>query len=601
MKQILLLLLFTAALLGSDIVEEFFDAAIALEKRALDQNLSSDVLEETLEEEDALFKHFFDDFITMESEGQLEQNPYRSELFRLNRRLKANQQRGNANAVMRDELNVAALALKQNVRTSMHEVAQATSLASFKAFEKRLQQIIVSRHEKEPDLDLEKFAFAEAATDPDAMVRSIQENLDEYRYLQNIHNNLSAELIENAQRVYKAGVVSRYGILSLAVKINDSRMGKTMDPYLEYVFLSSAKLLFIMAILVLLYLLRKITIFTMRRLLHLLNIHEEDISYIVAKTVRPFTMIVILIGSELVYLVSSELSGMEWLFTLYNIVYVLMASFLIYRLGNAIAVIKMEQLERTTILRNEVINLGLKMMNGLVGLTALILILNLLDVNLTAVLSGLGIGGVAVALAAKDTIANFFGSVSILLSDLFEQGDWIAVENMEGTVVEIGLRATTLRTFDNALISIPNFRLADNGIKNWSRRTMGRRIKMKIGLTYESDMQSVRKAIVELREMLQNHPGIATEQTEYLSSDRQMKLVSKEDLKGIKRLVMVYLDEFGSSSIDIMLYCFSRSVVWGEWHEVKEDVLFRIAEIVRANGLAFAYPTMTIHQAEIKA
>ena len=168
----------------------------------------------------------------------------------------------------------------------------------------------------------------------------------------------------------------------------------------------------------------------------------------------------------------------------------------------------------------------------------------------------------------------------------------------KGTVVEIGLRATTIRTFDNALIAIPNYRLADNGIKNWSRRTMGRRIKMKIGVTYESDMEKIKKAIAEIRVMLQNHPGIVTEGTEYMSSERQMKLVSKEDLKGIKRLIMVYLDEFGSSSIDILVYCFSRSVIWSEWQEVKEDVLFKIAEILKANDLAFAYPTMMIHQAD---
>jgi MscS family membrane protein len=275
-----------------------------------------------------------------------------------------------------------------------------------------------------------------------------------------------------------------------------------------------------------------------------------------------------------------------------------MVSFFIYRLGNAIAVVKMEQLQRNKRIRDEVVNLGLKVMNGLVGLLALILILNMLDVNLTAILSGLGIGGVAVAFAAKDTLANFFGSVSILLSELFEQGDWIAIDDMEGTVVEIGLRATTIRTFDNALVAIPNIKLADNGIKNWSRRTMGRRIKMQIGVTYESEMENVKKAIAEIREMLQNHPGIATEKTEYMSSERQMKLVSKEDLKGIKRMIMVYLDEFGSSSIDILVYCFSRSVVWNEWHEVKEDVMFKIADILKANNLEFAYPTMMIHQAD---
>ena len=171
---------------------------------------------------------------------------------------------------------------------------------------------------------------------------------------------------------------------------------------------------------------------------------------------------------------------------------------------------------------------------------------------------------------------------------------------MEGHVVEIGLRATTIRTFDNALIAIPNFKLADNDVKNWSRRMMGRRIKMSIGVTYESDMDDIKKALEEIREMLQEHPLLMSEKTEYMNTERQMKLVSKEDLKGIKRQIMVFLDAFESSSINILVYCFSRSVVWNDWHEAKQDVMFKIAEILKRNNLEFAYPTMMIHQAHLE-
>ena len=601
MKQTLLLLLLTLSLLGNDFFDDFFTKQTELQTQLQDQNLSSETLEEILVEEDRLFNQFFVDYITKDKkEGGLEQDLYSKEIFRLKRRMQANSQRGNTLAITRDELKLATLALKQNIWSSMGQVVQATKLDSYEAFADRLQEIIEKRHEKEPSIDLQKYAFVSKIADPDPLIRSIGANLDEYRYIQNIHNNLSAELIENAKQVYKAGAVYRYGILSLAVIISDSDTARAIDPYLGYVYLSSAKLVYITAILLLIYAVGKTVVFVLRRLLYLVSSEEEDIWYVFEQTSRPFTVLVIILASELVFTVYSGFSDVSWIITLYNIAYVFLASFLVYRLGNAIAVVKMEQLHSNKFFRNEVINLGLKVLNGLVALTALIIILKLLNVNLTAILSGLGIGGVAVAFAAKDTIANFFGSVSILLTDLFEQGDWIAVDNMEGTVVEIGLRATTLRTFDNALIAIPNYRLADNGIKNWSRRTMGRRIKMKIGVTYESDMEDIKKAIAEIREMLQNHPGIVTEGTEYMSSERQMKLVSKEDLKGIKRLIMVYLDEFGSSSIDILVYCFSRSVIWSEWQEVKEDVLFKIADILKANDLAFAYPTMMIHQAEPK-
>ncbi len=599
MKKIVFLLLFTLSLFGSDFIEDFFTQQSKLETELEDQNLSSEALENILVDEDKLFKNFFVVYISKDvKEGAVEHHPYSSEIFRLKRRIQANSQRGNNLAIMRDELKLATLSLKQNMRNTMDQVVQATKLEDYNAFEKKLQEIIVKRHEKEPTIDLQKYAFVQDEVAPDLLTQSTQENLAEYRNIQKIHNNLSAELIENSQKIYNAGAVSRYGVLSLAVMINDSRLGKSMDPYLEHVYLSSAKVVYIIAILFFVYLMRKIIIFVLQRLLNFAKVEEDDISYIFAKTSGPFTVFVVLLTSELIFTIYSSFSAMSWLFTFYNIVYVLLGAFFVYRLGNAIAVTKMEQLEQNKFVRHEVINLGLKVMNGLMGLVALILILNMLSVNLTAILSGLGIGGIAVAFAAKDTIANFFGSVSILLTDLFEQGDWIAVEGMEGTVVEIGLRATTIRTFDNALIAIPNYRLADNGIKNWSRRTMGRRIKMTLGVTYESDMEKIKKAIEEIREMLQNHPGIVTEHTEYMSSGRQMKLVSREDLKGIKRLIMVYLDAFGSSSIDILVYCFSRSVIWTEWQEVKEDVLYKIAEILKANELEFAYPTMMIHQTD---
>lgn len=601
MKQTLLLLLLTLSLLGNDFFDDFFTKQTELQTQLQDLNLSSETLEEILVEEDRLFNQFFVDYITKDKkEGGLEQDLYSKEIFRLKRRMQANSQRGNTLAITRDELKLATLDFKQNIWSSMGQVVQATKLDSYEAFADRLQEIIEKRHEKEPAIDLQKYAFVLKIADPDPLIRSVRTNLDEYRYIQNVHNNLSAELIENARQVYKAGAVYRYGILSLAVIISDSDTARAIDPYLGYVYLSSAKLVYITAILLLIYAVGKTVVFVLRRLLYLVSSDEEDIWYVFEQTSRPFTVLVIILASELVFTVYSGFSDVSWIITLYNIAYVFLASFLVYRLGNAIAVVKMEQLHSNKFFRNEVINLGLKVLNGLVALTALIIILKILNVNLTAILSGLGIGGIAVAFAAKDTIANFFGSVSILLTDLFEQGDWIAVDNMEGIVVEIGLRATTIRTFDNALIAIPNYRLADNGIKNWSRRTMGRRIKMKIGVTYESDMEKIKKAIAEIREMLQNHPGIVTEQTEYMSSERQKKLVSKEDLKGIKRLIMVYLDEFGSSSIDILVYCFSRSVIWSEWQEVKEDVLFKIADILKANDLAFAYPTMMIHQAEPK-
>lgn len=121
---------------------------------------------------------------------------------------------------------------------------------------------------------------------------------------------------------------------------------------------------------------------------------------------------------------------------------------------------------------------------------------------------------------------------------------------------------------------------------------------MKIGVTYESDFNDIRQAIEDIREMLKEHPGIANERTTFKYAQRQAKLVSMDDFKGVKRTSLVYMDEFGDSSINILVYCFSRSVVWNEWLEVKEDVMFKIAEILKRNHLEFAYPALTVHHAQ---
>jgi len=597
MTKILLTLLFSFTLLQADMIEDYIQEVINVEIDVNFHENNTTAMDDEVEAERSHFMPFFLDFVTQVNKKVLRpHNPYRSEMFKLSRRMKSNEVLGNSYAVKRDKLRLASLQLKQNIRDTLFNVNKI-EFNNYSEFEQRLQEIVIKRHENEPSIDLKSYDFVRKMKHLDPMSKSILENLKEYIALQDIHNNLSAILIENAHAIYKGVLLSGFGVLSLAWHIEESGFAKILTPYLKPIGLSSSKIIYIFVVIFLSFLARFILVQIFHRLFKWLSGNEDDADYIVAQTASPFNILLSVITLELIFLVLSALSDVEWVFTLFKVVYVFAVTFLIYRVYNAIAVVKMEQINKNKHVRNEVVNLGLKALNVLTGIVALIFILKILGVNLTALLSGLGIGGVAVAFAAKDTIANLFGSISILLSDLFEQGDWIAVDGMEGHVVEIGLRATTIRTFDNALIAIPNFKLADNGIKNWSRRKMGRRIKMTIGVTYESDMQDIKKAIEDIRVMLHEHPQLMGEKTEYMNSERQLRLVSKEDLKGIKRQIMVFLDAFDSSSINILVYCFSRSVVWNEWHEAKEDVMFKIADILKANHLEFAYPTMMIHQA----
>ena len=237
----------------------------------------------------------------------------------------------------------------------------------------------------------------------------------------------------------------------------------------------------------------------------------------------------------------------------------------------------------------------------MVLIMGLMLVLYFAGANLTAILSGLGIGGLAVALAAKDSLANFFGTLSILFSDVLSQGDWIEVHGEQGVGVEIGTRVTTLRTFDNALVAIPNAILANEDVKNWNKRSLGRRIKMNLGIKYDSKSEDIKNTIYDIREMLDQHHAIATENTEYTYKKRSApKLVSRDDAQGIKKTLLVYLDEFTESSINILVYCFTKSVDWEDWLATKEDVMHKVMAIFEKNNIEFAFPSLSIYSEQTR-
>ena len=199
-----------------------------------------------------------------------------------------------------------------------------------------------------------------------------------------------------------------------------------------------------------------------------------------------------------------------------------------------------------------------------------LLIIQSWGINIGALITGLGIGGVAVALAAKDTVANFFGSLMILLDTPFKIGDWIETSKLEGVVEDIGFRSTKVRTFAQALVSVPNSQLANDVIINWSK--MGkRRISYKIGLKYDTPSEKLKECLLKIRNMLINHPEIH------------------------KETIFVYFNEFADSSLNIFLYFFTISTNWKKYLEVREDVNLKIKEIVESCGVEFAFPSTSLY------
>ncbi len=192
-------------------------------------------------------------------------------------------------------------------------------------------------------------------------------------------------------------------------------------------------------------------------------------------------------------------------------------------------------------------------------------------INVSALLASLGLGGLAFALAAKDTAANLFGGLTVLADKSMKVGDWIKIGDVEGIVEDIGLRTTKIRSFEKSLITVPNQVLANQSLENFSRRGV-RRIKMTIGVTYSTTGDQMRRILEEIRTMLRNHPRIAKDQ-----------------------LLMVYFTDFGDSSLDIFIYCFTDTANWEEYLSIREDVNLRIMEIVERNGASFAFPSRSIY------
>jgi len=312
----------------------------------------------------------------------------------------------------------------------------------------------------------------------------------------------------------------------------------------------------------------------------------------------PLRVLVVLIAigqaTRILFLRESDERMLDVLASLYV---VLIVWALLRLIDNFVVLYSSALLHRYPTLRGELVNFLSSVTRFLVIVIAVLYLLQRFGFDIRALLASLGIGGLAVAFAAKETIANIFGCISIIVDDMFQQGDWIVTPNGEGTVIDVGLRSTKIRTFDNAVIFLPNAYVASIDVRNWSRRKVGRRIKFTLGLEYGSDMQQVKKTVDDIRAMLIAHEDIADSSTDTTKYTKQQlgKISDAMDGYGIKRTLLVYLDALGNSSIDILIYCFSKTVDWEGWLQVKQDVIFRCCAIVEANGLSIAFPSQTLY------
>lgn len=213
-----------------------------------------------------------------------------------------------------------------------------------------------------------------------------------------------------------------------------------------------------------------------------------------------------------------------------------------------------------------------------VVITGVLTGLSILEIPISGFLAAGGVGGVAVGLAAKDLIANFFGGLMVFMDRPFSVGDWIRSpdKEIEGTVEAIGWRVTTVRKFDKRPMYIPNATFTTITLENPSRMTH-RRIFEHIGIRYD-DVGVIEPIVNDVRQMLKTHEDIASDQT-----------------------LMVHFDVFGASSLDIMVYCFTKTKDWAEYHRVREHVLLKIGAIIHQHNADIAFPTRTLKIEQVEA
>ncbi|MEM1157066.1 MAG: mechanosensitive ion channel family protein [Verrucomicrobiota bacterium] len=242
-----------------------------------------------------------------------------------------------------------------------------------------------------------------------------------------------------------------------------------------------------------------------------------------------------------------------------------------YALADTVSKYLRSLAERTSnTLDDQIVKLISRTMKAFVIIMGVMIGLENLGIEVYQLLAGLGIGGLAIALAAKDSLSNFFASITIMIDRPFQVGHWIKVGNSDGTVEDVGFRSTKIRTFYNSLISIPNSEIANTGVDNMGLRQY-RRVKTFLGVTYDTPSEKIEAFLEGIKNIIKANPHTR------------------------KDYFHVVFNDFGTSSLDIMVYFFLSVPNWSDELVERQNVLLEIIRLAEELKVEFAFPTQTLH------
>ncbi len=242
-----------------------------------------------------------------------------------------------------------------------------------------------------------------------------------------------------------------------------------------------------------------------------------------------------------------------------------------YRLVDLLSAFLQDAAEKTiSRLDDALVPMVTKTMKVFVTVMGAVFIADNLDIDVTSLLAGLGLGGLAFALAAKDVAGNLFGSVTVLLDQTFHVGDWVIIGDVEGSVEHIGFRSTRIRTFYNSQVSVPNSNLITANVDNMGKRSY-RRLSCKMSLAYDTPPERIDAFCEGVRELVRQHP--------YTRKD----------------YFHVYLNEFSASALEVLVYVFWQTPEWGTELRERHRFLIDCLRLAKRLGVEFAYPTQTLY------
>ncbi len=524
-------------------------------------------------------------------------------------KININKQFRNDLAVTRDEINLERIKEERNFFNTLQKITEAKSLfkdknyyikiieANIKTLEKDVPNHFKQTYEKEKS---NKGKISKKLVDNYlALLKQRNQQLFTLRYML---ENMSMYRTTNF-------LIDEFNLKYVVTKIDSLPILVTITKFTSYYYNFTMGEIVVILFIILFF--RLINLRVTRLFVNFINklfiklylkekedeVIDEDVKIYIKKSIeKPLIFALYLLSAQLsIYILVKDINFLNEIMPWINTLYMSILTWVVYALlSNSISNFAQNLVEKYPNVRKEMIVFILRIIKLILILLVILFLFTQLGIDIKAIAASLGVGGIAIALASKDTLANFFGSLNIMTDNSFSQGDWIVTNNVEGTVVDIRMRTTRIRTFDNGMITIPNSELANTPIKNYSKRKIGRRIKMSIGVTYESNMEDIVNLKNDIHEMLKNHPLISNEKNFTYSKSKKFEAIKREDLQGVKRTLLVYIDEYGASSINILIYCFSRSPVWEDWLAAKENVIVKIHELVAKNNCEFAYPSQTL-------